>query len=165
MGGVTPEEKLLGVIKQSQRKMRVKKELKLFTKINIALISAVIILLSLLLLNVFTSTPDYNIPELKVDLPDGEWAVLPVKDNLDDELPEITVKKEVSTVSKQELIKDLNVLGIVTGDNNQAIIEDKKTNKTLFLYKGDTFGGFTVYEVKNNEVILDYNGEKINLKL
>ena len=56
-------------------------------------------------------------------------------------------------------------MGIVTGENNQAIIEDRNLKKTFFIYKGDSLGELKVYDIKNNAVILDYKGEKIELTI
>ena len=57
------------------------------------------------------------------------------------------------------------LLGIITGDEDQAVIEDKSGEKSYFLYKGDSFKDFTVYDIKESRVILDYRGEKIELKI
>ena len=43
MTEITPEGKLLDLIKQAQGKLRLKKELRFFTKINIILIGLIII--------------------------------------------------------------------------------------------------------------------------
>ena len=68
-------------------------------------------------------------------------------------------------ISKEEILGNLNLLGIITGENNQAIIEDKNLKKTFFLYKGDSLGELKVYDIKESAVILDYKGEKIELKI
>jgi hypothetical protein len=72
---------------------------------------------------------------------------------------------EIKKISREEILGNLNLLGIITGDNNQAIIEDKTLKKTFFLYKGDLLGELKVYDIKDSVVILEYRGEKIELKI
>ncbi len=162
MTPLTPEGKLLNLIKQAQDKFRLKKELKLFTKINILLIVLIIVILAVFLVDVFTS--NYNIPELSVDLP--EEVALPRLHELDEDMKDVDIvpEKKVS-IPKKELTKDLTLLGIITGDSNQAIIEDKGSKKTFFLYQGDSFGEFRVFDIKESMVILNYKGEKIELRI
>ena len=65
----------------------------------------------------------------------------------------------------KESIKDLNLLGIVSGKNPQAIIEDKKEGKTHFVNKGDSIGPLRVEEITEDRVILYYRGERLDLML
>ena len=163
MAGVTPEEKLLNVIKKAQGKMKLKKELHIFTKVNFILIGLIIIIVIIFLIDVLTA-PSYKGSEIAVDLPEQE--ALPAAKNLDEEFEDIEIDtREASRVSKGEMLQDLNLLGVITGDDNQAIIEDKKTKRTFFLYKGDSFREFKVYDIREGSVTLDYEGEKIELKM
>jgi len=167
MSNVTPEEKLLGVIKKAQGKSRLKKQLKAFTKINILLVGLIIVVLAVFLVDIFTF--QYDIPEVKVDFSESGQKVrpLPMADDFDDDMDEDrdVIFKERSFISEEEVIKDLNLLGIVTGDDDQAIIEDKTVNKTLFLYKGDNIKEFIIFDIKESSVILEHEGEKIELKI
>ena len=65
----------------------------------------------------------------------------------------------------KESVKDLNLLGIVSGKNPQAIIEDKKEGKTHFVNKGDAIGFLRVEEITEDKVILNYRGERVDLAL
>lgn len=65
----------------------------------------------------------------------------------------------------KELVKDLKLLGIVSGDRLQVIVEDKKLNKTYFLYTGDYLGEIKVEEINSDRVVLDFQGERISLFL
>ncbi len=65
----------------------------------------------------------------------------------------------------KELIKSLELLGIVSGDEPQVIIEDKKLRKTYFLFTGDYLGEIKVEEVYSDRVLLEFKGEKISLFL
>ena len=59
----------------------------------------------------------------------------------------------------------LGLVGIVPGTNPQAIIEDKKAQKTYYLNKGQSFNGYVVEEISDGKVVLDYGGRKISLFL
>jgi len=162
MSGITPEGKLLDLIKQAHGKLKLKKELKIFTKVNILLIGLIVVILAIFLADVFTS--DYRMPELSVDLP--KQSVLPKlhEFNEDAEDMDVVIGERVS-IPKGDVAKDLNLLGVITGDNDQAIIEDKSENKTFFLYQGDSFREFKVRDIKDSSVILDYKGEEIELNM
>ncbi len=160
MAGMTSEGKLLNLIKDAQKKHRLRKDLKVFTKINIVLIALILVILIVFLVDFLASSQEKS--TLMVELPEEE-TVLPLVEDVD--IEEEIVIEERPLASKEELVKDLTVLGIITGDNDQVIIEDKAAGKTNFLYKDDSFGDFKINEIKDNGVILDYKGEKIELNM
>ncbi len=58
----------------------------------------------------------------------------------------------------------LNVIGLVDGDPPQAIIEDTQTQKTYFVAAGQQVTeGLVVTEIRGNRVVLDLNGQTIEL--
>ena len=60
----------------------------------------------------------------------------------------------------------LTLTGIVAGDPAQAIIEDSQTKKTYFLTAGQaTADGVVLKQILDNRVILDLDGERIELAL
>jgi len=65
----------------------------------------------------------------------------------------------------KELLKDLCILGIVSGVNKQVIIEDAKSGKTYFLFTGDYVGEIEVKAIYPDRVELEFKGEKISLFL
>lgn len=65
----------------------------------------------------------------------------------------------------EDLKGQLNLLGVVSGDTPQAIIEDKRTQKTYFLNKGSTFDDIEVGDILENKVILIYKGKQFELVL
>ncbi|MEW5822015.1 MAG: hypothetical protein AB1782_17610 [Cyanobacteriota bacterium] len=71
----------------------------------------------------------------------------------------------IGDIDPADILKDINLLGIVSGEKPQAIIEDKKTQKTYFLNKGDSFGQVKVLEIKEGKVLLDYRGKNFDLFL
>lgn len=57
-------------------------------------------------------------------------------------------------------------MGIVSGNPGQAIIEDSQTKKTHFVTVGQVVvEGAVVEQVLDHHVILDLDGEKIDLTL
>lgn len=64
-----------------------------------------------------------------------------------------------------DLIKDINLVGIISGENPQAIIEDKKTQKTYYLSKGQFIGEFQVEDIREGKVILNFRGQRYELYL
>lgn len=59
----------------------------------------------------------------------------------------------------------LNLIGISSGDNLQAIIEDKSKNKTYFLYEGQSGEDIRIEKITPDKVILDYKGIRMELSL
>ncbi len=64
-----------------------------------------------------------------------------------------------------ELIKDINLIGIVSGDNPQAVIEDKKAQKTYYVSKNQFISQFQVEDIQQGKIILISNGQKFELYL
>lgn len=164
----TPEEKLLNLIKNSQSKAMIGKDLKIFKKINILLAGIIGIVAVIFVADVFIFKQrpvEKPVVETQVQIPEAQMIAEKIEE--DDTKDQASQDKdvEVKKASKEEIIGNLNLLGIITGDNNQAIIEDKALKKTFFLYKGDSLGELTVYDIKDNMVILEYKGERIILKM
>ncbi len=68
-------------------------------------------------------------------------------------------------VAGADIIKDINLVGIITGENPQAIIEDKKAQKTYYVTKGQLIGEFKVEDIQERKVILNYQGQNYELPL
>ena len=169
MTDATPEEKLLNLIRKDQSKARIGNDLKIFTKINIALIGLIGVVMIVFLADVFifkkkpveelTADLEARIPETHpeaIEKTEGDNAISQSK--LDKDM-------SIKNISKEEILGNFNLLGIIRGDNDQAIMEDKGLKKTFFLYKGDSLGELKVYDIKDSAVILEYKGEKIELKI
>ena len=81
----------------------------------------------------------------------------------------ITSNSQENVPSEAAILDDeannLTLVGIVEGQNMQAVIENKKTEKTSTLNKGDSLAGFTVVEITSKKVILDQNGKKVVFSL
>lgn len=59
----------------------------------------------------------------------------------------------------------LGLVGIIPGDNPQAIVEDKKSQKTYYLAKGQSINGITAEEINEDKVVLEYRGKRVTLFL
>ena len=60
---------------------------------------------------------------------------------------------------------DLVLVGILTGPNPKAILEDKTAKMTYYLTKNQSVNGMTVLEIEEKKVVVDSNGEKITFTL
>ena len=68
--------------------------------------------------------------------------------------------------SARQLASRLTLMGIVSGEPPQAIIEDSETKKTYFVTTGQAVvDGAILEQVLDNRVILSLQGEKIELTL
>jgi hypothetical protein len=59
----------------------------------------------------------------------------------------------------------VSLVGIIAGDNPQAIIEDRRAQKTYYVNKGESFEGYTVEDILVDKVVLSYEGKNISLFL
>ncbi|MDP2904946.1 MAG: hypothetical protein Q8O22_01415 [Candidatus Omnitrophota bacterium] len=60
---------------------------------------------------------------------------------------------------------DISLVGIVSGENPQAIVEDKKNQKTYYLSRGQLIGDLRVDDIKEGKIIVDRKGQKFELYL
>ena len=62
-------------------------------------------------------------------------------------------------------LKNITLVGILPGVNLQAALEDKASQKTYYLSKNQTLNDITVIDIRDNAVVLEYNGETETLTL
>jgi len=74
-------------------------------------------------------------------------------------------KAQVTSVAGPELMKNFGLVGIISGENPQAIIEDKKNLKTYYVSKGQTIDQFKVVDIQEGKIILGYSGQVYELNL
>lgn len=79
--------------------------------------------------------------------------------------PETQKEQVPSTEASADLIKDMNLLGIISGEKPEAIIEDKKIGKTYYVTKGQSIGEFQVEAIQEGKVILNYHDQLYELYL
>lgn len=164
MTGMTPEQRLLDLIKSAQTKLKLKKELNIFIKISVILIFLIVAVLAVFFRDFFSFKHKTTAVSVESDLGKQISRVTFYSEENIKENHVLLPEGDIST-DKKESPGHLSLLGVVKGNKDQAIIEDRKTNKTLFLYKGDSLGRFKVYDIKDSKVILDYEGDKIELNM
>ena len=64
-----------------------------------------------------------------------------------------------------DLVKDISLIGIIAGETPQAVIEDKKAQKTLYVSRGQFIGELQVEDIQEGKIILSYKGQKFELYL
>jgi len=170
----TPEEKLLNLIRKGQSKLKMGRDLKIFTRVNIALIGIIVVVAIIFIADVFIFKKKPLLEPLAMDTQQVNAVQAPQpqpitreKTGEDSVTDQASLDKDIKVkkISREEVLGNLNLLGIITGDNNQAIIEDRALKKTFFLYKGDSLGELKIYDIKDSGVILEYKGEKIELNI
>ncbi len=62
-------------------------------------------------------------------------------------------------------LENLQLKGIILDEVPQAIVKDPLTNNSLFLQEGDAINGATVTNIQAEQVVLNYEGTTIALKL
>lgn len=62
-----------------------------------------------------------------------------------------------------DLVGNLTLMGIVSGDQPQVILEDRKSQKTYYLSKGQSVGEVRIDDIKEGKVIVSCNGERFEL--
>jgi len=77
-------------------------------------------------------------------------------------LPEKPKGKELPAL---DIAMRFILVGIIAGDEPQAIIEDTETKKTHYLYAAQSFNGITVKKIDKRKVVLTHEGEEIILVL
>lgn len=79
--------------------------------------------------------------------------------------PSAQLALESNVTVGANLIKDINLLGVISGDSPQAIIEDKQALKTYYVTKGQLIGEFQVENIGDGKIILNYRGQKFELSI
>jgi len=113
------------------------------------------------LVNDQTNIPQQDIPSLAASASRPLFAP-PLGESTS---PSVTPVAPPSGLAKL-LAARLTLLGVIAGNPAQAIIEDSQTKKTYFVTTGQSVvEGAVLEKVLENHVILDLQGEKIDLTL
>lgn len=67
--------------------------------------------------------------------------------------------------SISELSKDYRLQGVMLSGEPEAIVQDTKTNKTVFVRAGDSLGDLKVKSIQEGRMILEYLGEEKGLTI
>ncbi|MFH1441732.1 MAG: type II secretion system protein N [Candidatus Omnitrophota bacterium] len=79
--------------------------------------------------------------------------------------PVAAKENKASAAVTSDLLKNLNLVGIIAGENPQAIIEDKKAQKTYYLQKGQFIEEYEITDIQEGKIVLTNNGQKYELYL
>jgi hypothetical protein len=81
-------------------------------------------------------------------------------------LPDVTQDRKMpAKIAPLELLKGYTLAGVITGENPQAIVEDKTSKKVYFLNKGQYLGDFKIDDIIEGKVILELKGQRFELSL
>lgn len=62
-------------------------------------------------------------------------------------------------------VKDITLIAVLSGENPQAVIEDKNSKKIYYVVKGQTIGEFIVDDIQPGKVIIGYKGTNYEIYL
>ncbi|MBU0477857.1 hypothetical protein KKC91_04740 [bacterium] len=97
--------------------------------------------------------------------PSSFYSSMAKKRNLFKQLTANSVILPEAGVDIRQVIKDLNLVGIVLDESPQAIIEDRKTKSVHYVNEGSTVGELKVSKISESSVTLSYGLETIDLFL
>lgn len=80
-------------------------------------------------------------------------------------LAESSQRSKPSAGVNVDILKDINLVGVISGDPSQAIIEDKKQQKTYYLSKDQYIGEIRIEDIQEGKVILEHKGQRYELHL
>jgi len=72
---------------------------------------------------------------------------------------------EVASSANMDFIKNISLVGIIAGDSPQAIVEDKNTQKTHYVARGQSIGACKIEEIQEGKIIVNCGGQKYELYL
>lgn len=117
----------------------------------------------------FTQTAQENIPksreEAEQEIKPYEFYAQGLKNRRIFAHRSVQETEPPSSAVEVDSIKDITLIGIISGDNPQAVIEDKKTQKTSYITKGQNVGEYRVEDIQEGKIILNYRGKKFELYL
>lgn len=67
--------------------------------------------------------------------------------------------------SISELLKDYRLKGVVLGNEPEAILEDARTQRSVFVKQGASLGELTIKSIQEGAVVFVYYGEEKELKI
>lgn len=189
---ISPEEKLLRLIKQENkapasirkgfksRLLNLKPRYLAHTYLNRLIPVLIILSLAYFVVNLvyplfnfkqvkLTDFPKekINLPQLgqKEELKPYEFYLEGVKERQVFSSAAASPNVTSAGVINADITKDITLVGIISGDTPQAIIEDKKTRKTYYATKGQFIGDFQIEDISEGKVVLNYSGQRYELYL
>lgn len=74
-------------------------------------------------------------------------------------------KSALQAESEVNLSEKFSLVGIISGDIPQAVIENKQAQKTYYLKEGESFSGIKVEQINEGKVSINYHGRQVELFL
>ena len=71
----------------------------------------------------------------------------------------------VVQVAAADMVKDISLVGIIMGENPQAVIEDKAAQRTIYVSKGQSIREMQIDDIQEGKIILSHKGEKFELTI
>lgn len=71
----------------------------------------------------------------------------------------------VLKTSISEMVKDYRLKGVVILSEPEAIIQDARTQQSIFVKAGEKLGELTVKEIREGKIVLTYYGEETALQI
>jgi len=111
-------------------------------------------------------TPDTSEPPVKADASFKDFQKL-----LDDKtlfVPARSTKKTQSALegpNLRETVKAYRLVGVIPGDEPQAIVEDKKSGQTFFVRKGEMIDSIEVRDIGSGRITLGQGEDTVTLSL
>jgi type II secretory pathway component PulC len=68
-------------------------------------------------------------------------------------------------MASTDISNEIGLVGVIQGDAPQAIIEDKRTQKTYYVSVSESFEGFIVEEIDGDKVIVTRDGKRMSISL
>ncbi|MBF0485099.1 MAG: hypothetical protein HQL16_01165 [Candidatus Omnitrophica bacterium] len=87
------------------------------------------------------------------------------KRNIFSSLGSDEVTETKTTVAGLDSVKDLALVAILSGQNPQAALQDKKTEKIYYVIKGQMIGDVQVEDIEEGKVLLNDKGTRYELYL
>ena len=78
---------------------------------------------------------------------------------------QVEVDEVITGPALEEVSAGLSLVGIIAGNRPQAIIEEKKTKKSYFLFEGGSVGQAKLIEISGDSVVMEYQGQTFELVL
>ena len=72
---------------------------------------------------------------------------------------------EPVSIAEADLAKDINLLGVISGEKPEAVIEDKKIDKVFYVSRGMFIGDYQVQDIQDGKVIVSRDGKRFELHL
>ena len=64
-----------------------------------------------------------------------------------------------------DAVKNIALVGIIRDEPMQAVIKDKKSGDVFYLKKGERVGEFTLMDIQEGKVVIEYRGEMFEIYL